>query len=77
MPVGEIIGEAIGGVLKVAGRLVLEVVFELFIQGTGHMLIRFVRPKSDPSDLACGIVGILFWAVVGATIYAVHRTSAV
>ena len=76
MPVGELIGEVIGGVLKVVGRIFFEVVFELLILGTGRLLIRCFRPRSDPSDLACGMVGVVFWGAVGAGVYAICRASA-
>ena len=56
--------------------MVLEVVVELLIMGTGRVLIQFVRPKSEPSDLVCGIIGILFWVTVGSGIYVLYRATA-
>jgi hypothetical protein len=76
MPIGEIIGEALGGVLKIAVRFVFEVIFELLVKGTGYLLIRLVRPQSDPGESACGIVGVLFWAAVGVGIYVLFRALA-
>lgn len=76
MPAGELIAEGLGAVLRVAGRLVFEAVVELLIMGTGRVLIRVVRPGSEPGDMACGIIGILFWAAICAGLYALHRATA-
>ena len=66
MPIGDIAGEALGGIARVVGRILFEIVFEFIIQGTGYVLLRLFRPKSEPSDTACAIVGLLFW--VGALV---------
>jgi hypothetical protein len=46
MPVGEIAGEALGGFVRVVGRILFEIFFEIIIQGTGYVLVRTVRPKT-------------------------------
>lgn len=66
MPIGEIAGEALGGIARFVGRILFEIVFEFIIQGTGSALLRLFRPRSEPSDTACALVGILFW--VGAVV---------
>ena len=76
MPIGEIAGEALGGVFRVVGRLVFEIFFELIIQGTGHVLIRIVKPAHQPSDKACAVVGLLFWAAAGVGGYLLYRAAA-
>lgn len=76
MPIGEIAGEALGGILRVVGRLVFELVFELMIQGTGYLLIRWVRPRHEPGDAASALVGLLFWAAVAMSGYWLYRTLA-
>ena len=40
MPVGEIVGELLGGVFKFLGRLFIEVVIELIIKGSGYLICR-------------------------------------
>lgn len=75
MPVGDLVGEVLGGMVRVAGRLVFEVVVELFFAGTGHVLIRSVRPKAARGEVACGVVGIVFWAIVGLGMYALYRAA--
>lgn len=75
MPVGEVIGEGLGVVLRLVGRLLLEVLVEWLIMGAGRTLMGLVRPRSEPSDMACGIVGILFWVVVGGALFALHRAG--
>jgi len=76
MPIGEIAGEALGGIFRVVGRLVFEIFFELIIQGTGHVLIRTFRPAHEPSDKACAVVGLLFWAAAGVGGYLLYRAAA-
>ena len=76
MPIGEIAGEALGGIIRVAGRLVLEIFFELIIQGTGYALIRTLKPAHQPTDRACAIVGLAFWAAVGFGSYLLYRAAA-
>ena len=76
MPIGEIAGEALGGILRVVGRILFEVFFELIIKGTGYALVRLVRPKPEPSETACAVVGLLFWGAVGIGSYFIYRTSA-
>ena len=76
MPIGDIAGEALGGVARFAGRVLFEIVFELIVQGTGHLLLRFLRPKSDPGDTASAIVGLLFWAGVVAGGFWLYHVAA-
>ena len=76
MPLGEIAGEAIGGIVRVVGRILFEIFFELIIQGTGYVLVRTVRPKTEPDDTVCTVVGLLFWAAVGVGGYFVYRATA-
>ncbi|WP_454831313.1 hypothetical protein [Pseudoxanthomonas wuyuanensis] len=78
MPIGDIAGEVLGGVGRFMGRIFFEVVFEFIIQGTGYMLLRLLRPKSEPSDTACAIVGLLFWigAVVAGVVLYHHLAAA-
>jgi len=62
--------------LRLIGRIFFELFFEIILHGTGHVLIRFVKPKSEPSDTACAIVGIAFWIAVYAGGYATYRAAA-
>jgi len=76
MPLGEIAGEALGGFVRIVGRIIFEVLFEFIIQGTGYILVRPFRPKAEPTDTACTVVGLLFWALVGvAGYFAYHATA--
>lgn len=72
MPLGQIVGEVLGGLARVVASLVLELVFEILIKGVGYAIITFVRPKSEPGEAACAVVGLAFWAaviVVGVLVY--------
>lgn len=76
MPLGEIASDALGGVARVVGRILFEVFFEFIIQGTGYVLVRTVRPKTEPDDTVCAVVGLLFWAAVGVGSYFAYRAAA-
>jgi hypothetical protein len=75
MPIGDIAGEALGGVFRFVGRLLFEVVVEVLIQGTGHVILRTVRSKSEPGETACTLVGLLFWATVIVLGWFLYRQS--
>ena len=76
MPIGEIAGEAAGGVLRLLGRLLFEIIFELLIQGLGYVVIRVFRPGHEPRSSACAIVGLLCWGAVFAGGYFAYRATA-
>ena len=76
MPIGEIVGETLGGIARVVGEIVVQVVLEVVIKGVGYALIRLVRPRSEPSDGACGVVGLVFWIAVAAGGYGLYRLGA-
>lgn len=64
MPLDGIVGQTLGGMLRFAGQVVFEFVVELLIQGLGHVVIRTVRPGSDPGPTASFFVGLLCWAAL-------------
>lgn len=76
MPLGDLAGEALGGVLRVVGRFLFEIIVEVLLQGTGLVVIRLVRPRSEPGEVACTIVGLLFWACVGTAGFLLYRALA-
>ena len=77
MPLGEIAGEALGGIFRVVGRIIFEIFFELIIQGAGYALVRMVRPRAKPDDTICAVVGFIFWVVLGTGGYFAYRAIAV
>ena len=77
MPVGEIAGEVIGGVLRLLGQFFTEVVGELLIRGIGYAIWRRVSPGTDPDGWPSAAVGLLFWAAAFALGYwAYHHAAA-
>lgn len=75
MPLGDIAGEALSGVVRFATRIFLELFVEVLLQGTGAVIIRLIRPKADPSGLVCGLVGVAFWGCVAGAFFCVYRTA--
>lgn len=76
MPLGDIAGEALGGVVRVVGRVLFEVIVEFVIQGAGYVLVRPFRSKTEPDDTVCTFVGVIFWVAVGAGSYLAYRATA-
>ena len=75
MPLGDIAGETLGGIFRFVARLLVEVVVEILIQGTGYLILRTARPKSEPGETACTVAGMAFWAVVIALAWLFYRQS--
>lgn len=70
---GEIIGEFAGGVLRFIGRMLLEGVFELLIQGVGYLICRPFKRNVNPDGGLVDVIGLVFWAAVGGVVYAIQR----
>lgn len=69
--VGGLIGEGIGGLLK---SLVIDVVFEIIIQGTGYIFIKYViflglKKDVEPGDWMSTLVGIIVWITIAIVLY--------
>lgn len=75
MPVGDVAGEALGGVIRFVGRVFVEFVLELLIQGTGGVVLKLLRPRHEPGETAAAIVGLVVWLVVAAVGYGLHAAS--
>ena len=73
MPLGEIAGDALGGMARMAGRLLFELFVECMIRGAGYLLVRTLRLKAEPDDTICVVAGVLFWTVIGSGSYVVYR----
>lgn len=74
--IGDVVGELAGSVLKFTGRVLLEVVFEFLIKGTGYVLCcPFSRNKPNPDGWLVVAVGLTFWTAIGIGIYAFRRLS--
>jgi hypothetical protein len=70
------IAEVAGGVFRLLGRFLAEVLLEFVVQGAGHTLIRAVTGDEETGETAATVVGILFWVVVVAGGYYLYRVFA-
>lgn len=73
MPLDDLAGEALRGALRVVGRMLVELVFEILLKGTGHVVLRLSRPGKEPGDAACALVGVLVWTGVAAGAFLLHQ----
>ncbi len=63
MPVADIVGEALGGIVRFIGRTLLDFVFELLLRGTGQIVLSVLRPSKKPAETEAAITGLMFWCV--------------
>lgn len=75
MPLGEIAGHALAGVARLVVSVFLDVFFEVLIKGTGYAVIRVLRPRSEPGDTACSIVGFVVLAGIAVAGVLIYRNS--
>ena len=64
MPIDELGGHFLGSALRIVGRVLLELLFELPVRGLGYAILSRRRRRVREDDLACVVVGLLFWAAV-------------
>lgn len=64
MPLGDIAGEALGGVFRFISRMLFEIVVEWLLHGTGALILRLIRPRHEPGETAAILTGLLFWIAV-------------
>lgn len=69
MPIGEIAGEILGGVLRVIGRALAEVVFEVLIKGLGYLICRPFSRSLNPDGVLVTVVGLIAWALLLFALY--------
>lgn len=65
MPMGDIVGGALAGVMRALGSLLLELVLEILIRGPGYLVCRIFRKDVDPDSGGVLLTGLALWALVG------------
>ena len=73
MPIGEIAGELLGGVFKVIGRAIAEVIIEIFIKGIGYLICRPFSRSVNPDGLLVVSVGVFFWVIIFVSLYIAYE----
>lgn len=61
IPRDELAGDALGGLFRLLGRMLVEPVFELPIKGVGDGVLRVLRPRHEPSETATTVASLLTW----------------
>ncbi len=70
--IGEIVGEAVGGVLRFVGQVLFEGVFEILVRGVGYLICRPFKHNIDPESFLVALVGMLFWICVAGVGYLIY-----
>lgn len=77
MPLGDIAGEALGGVFRFIARILFEIVVEWLLHGTGALILRLIRPRHEPGETAAILTGLLFWiAVIALSLWLYRQAGA-
>lgn len=63
MPLGELAGEAVGGLFRFVAWLAWDLLVEGVLYGTGRFVLRRFG-YAEPGDAACLLVGLLTWAAL-------------
>jgi hypothetical protein len=69
MPIGDVAGGFLGGVLRAIGSIIADIVLEIAIRGPGYVICRTARRDIDPDDGWVVMVGLAFWGVIGVLGY--------
>ena len=75
MSLGDIAGEALGGVFRFIARMVFEIVVEIVLHGTGVLILRMLRPKHEPGETAAALTGLGFWIAMVALGVWIYRAT--
>lgn len=65
MPLGDIAGEVLSGILRFLGEIFLQVIVEILIRGPGYLICRVFDRRIDSEGIWVFLAGILFWVFVG------------
>lgn len=74
MPLDDIAGSLLGGLFRFVIYVFVDIFFEAIIKGTGHFVLVTLRPRKEPSEAACAVVGLLFWAGLVAVAVLILRS---
>jgi hypothetical protein len=57
----EIVGELFVEGIKLVGRVLFELIFEVLIRGTGFWICRIFSKRVKIDDIIVAVTGLLFW----------------
>lgn len=64
MPIGDIAGELLGGLLRIAGQIVSEIVLEYAVRWPGYLICRLFSREVDREGGKVLLVGLVFWVLI-------------
>lgn len=79
MPIGAIVEGLFEFIFRIIKQILVELVLEILIKGPGYLfakLFTFKRTKEiDPDSFRVVFLGLLFWVIVGFTIYSLFYSN--
>ena len=73
MPISDIAGEVVGGVLRFVGNLILDFVPELVLRTPGYLLCKPFKKDIDPDGTLVVCVSLAFWLVIGIAAWLIYQ----
>lgn len=73
MPIGEAVGELLGGVLRVIGNIVVDLLLEVVIRTPGYFICHFFHKEIELESGWVVAVGVAFWVSVALAGYALYN----
>ena len=68
MPLEPLVEVLMKGAVRLGMEVIVEVVVNITFRGTGWVVLKGLRPRSEPADTAATWVGAVFWGLVVATL---------
>jgi hypothetical protein len=65
MPLGAMAGEVLGGLSRIIGRMLGELLLEIMVKGVGYLICRPFQKNIDPDGMVVKCVGFIAWAALG------------
>jgi len=69
VPIAEIAGELLGGIFRLLGSFLVDVVLEILIKGLGYVLCRPFSKRVNPDGIVVSVAGVVGWLVIICGLY--------
>lgn len=75
MPIEEAASTLLGGLLRLLGTVLGEIVLELMIRGPGYLLCRQIKKDISVDSGTVLLAGVAIWVALGTAGWYLHSTA--
>ncbi|MDO3387938.1 hypothetical protein QWI17_18985 [Gilvimarinus sp. SDUM040013] len=72
MPAGEVAGELLGGIFRLLGYLLIDIVFDVLVRGLGTLVCKLFSKRVNSDGFLVVLVGLFVWLVIIIVAVAVY-----